>query len=168
MKKGIFFATGLILSVMLMSGMVMAADSKNVPTTASVTIPGYRSLTLLNDPISFGDVNPGTTNSISSGSQLIARIGAETNVETLVTTKSEDTTFGIPTFPISSMTFAGTTIGIEPTTYATYSTDEKPACTFNAAGGGDCTIFHRLSVPYAIPAATYTADVTIIAKDLTP
>ncbi len=175
MNKGILFVTGLVLSVLVMSGFVLAADPRQAEAVASVTVPGYRSLTLTNEAISFGTLVPGTNNNMAVNPQLIARIGPETNVETDVNVQANSTSFtdgsGHTLNIANNFFFAGRLdlVAPAPSEFQEYAqANAKVACTTAALGGGACTIWHRLNIPQAQQASTvspYTISVTVSATD---
>jgi hypothetical protein len=166
MNKGILFLTGLVLTAMLMSGMVLADPVKgatpSTSVTASATIPGYISLTVDNAP-RWASIVPGTVNQASDDPQMSITIGQETNsnVNVSVIAGGDFAT----NFAITNMKFAQYLKGISQGDVVYSKTVSQVICSFDQpiSAPGSCISQHRLSVPNGLAQGTYSAQVTLTA-----
>lgn len=162
MKRGALILAGILTLVLILgiTGIVFAATA---PTSASVTVNEFISVTLDNAPVNFTSMNPGETQnaSVGGGFPLNVTIGSDTNVNTNVSTRADsaDFTSGSDTFPVSNMEWSATSSfpGTD------YTTSDAVVCSGISIGGGTCDIYHQLSIPAAQAAGTYSVDLTISA-----
>ncbi len=160
-KRSLILSGILVLGFVLgITSIVFAATSQ--ATTASVMVNEFLSVTLTNAPVNFPNMDPGQTSnaSVGFGFPLTATIGSETNVNTNVTTKTNQTDFtsGSNNLPVSNMKWSATSSF--PGT--AYSTTAATVCSGIGAGGA-CNIYHQLSVPAGQAAGTYNVGVTVSA-----
>jgi len=164
MRKEILFLTAVVLSVMVFSGMVMAGDnSDSASTTASATIPGWISMTLQGDGITFAHAIPGVNNSEDTPKAGLT-FGAETNVHVKISVQSSTGLIsGGQTITINHLQVNG------PTGWVPYSSI-VPVTVYaglnSTSNGVETSIpfVHQLDVPKAQGAGVYTTTVTITAE----
>jgi hypothetical protein len=169
MRKEVLILTALVLSIFAFGGLVRAPPpsatvTSTAPTTATVSVNEFISLTLLNIPVNFGSMNPGDVNRYDTN-PLTARIGAETNVPLVhIFTRANDANFytvwGDHSFPVSNMQWSIDS-GFSPIT--NYSTTNAEVTTGTA--GHDYPIYHRMHVPLAQAQGYYTVGITITATN---
>ena len=164
MKKLILILTVFILSVFILAGFLRAdpppAQPVSVPTIASVTVPEYISMTLLNVPIDFGIMNPGEINKYDVGytGPLTVHIGEETNVNVGILTRANDTMFRseMNSFLVSNMKWSINSNFIPAHDYQTFDN-----LVTIGTSGNDYPIYHRLAIPLAQQEGTYSVGITI-------
>ena len=171
MKKILVFIICLVILTSIV-GFVMAATSQ--PATATVSVNAFLSITTDKSTITFSNMNPGSDNMAASDNPITVTVGAETNVNVDVETKADtpanfctdySTCDGTGTnykFPVSNMEWSVTSEG----TYADYTTGSVDVCTGKIASE-TCTLYHRISIPDAQEAGTYTTGITITATTTT-
>jgi len=172
MKKiFLILASVMVLSVLALSGLVMAQTSANLSTTASVTISGFISLSLTGTPINFGnlilgDINkPQIPNDPDNGLFTVS-VGGETNVIPLIYTKAGSATFldtddnVVSDFVIGNMRFQESGGSVK-----TYTTSNQLVTNFGSKGAHSLAVPHTLNVPYALVSGTYHAGIIITATD---
>lgn len=163
-KIGLILGGIFLFSLVLVVGVVMAITS---PTTATVTVNTFLSVTLNDAPITFPSMDPGTgPTSADSGNgfPLTATIGSESNVDANVGTKADNVDFisGSDTFVVSNMEWAIDSVFTLP---FDYTTSDASVCS-PVSAGDDCNIFHRLTIPNAQAAGTYNVAITITATQI--
>ena len=161
-KKAGLILGGILLFSLVLVGFVMAATS--IPTTATVTVKEFLSVTLSDTPVAFPEMDPGQTLSATAGTgfPLKATVGPESNVNADVGTKANNESFGsvgVGNFLVSNMEWA-TDSGFTPP--FDYTTNDATVCSGKGAGE-TCNIFHRLTIPSNQPAGIYTVGVTVSA-----
>jgi len=157
MKKQILVLMTLILGVFVMGGFVMA-DTTGV-ATASVTIPGYLSITLDEYALNFGSMNPGQNNKAPLLDPLVVSVGAESNVKVNITTKANDGAFkaGSLSMDVGQMTWTST----EHASPINHYTQTDAEVCHNVIASGTCSMNHLLSIPNGKEAGAYSVGVTI-------
>ena len=165
MKKIILISAMLLLSIILSTSFIMSAEgSSSTPisetVTATLTVPGWMSLTVSNPP-DFGTMPPNNRR-WAEFPQLIASIGPETNVIVDVLTHANDTHFrsGINSFPVDNMDF----FKLIPFSWIPYTTTPQEVCT-NLEFNEFCIMLHRLTIPAGQQAGLYTTGITITAQE---
>ncbi|MBU1204725.1 MAG: hypothetical protein KKE93_02335 [Nanoarchaeota archaeon] len=143
----------------------MAAEQA---TTATVTVDAFLSVTFTNYPVTFPNMNPGTTQNAgaSNGYPLTVTIDSVSNVNAIVKTKADaanflGTTNASLTFPVSNMEWSITAGG----TYADYLTTDATVCA-SVAPTSACNIYHKLTIPSAQKAGSYSVGITITATQV--
>ena len=157
-KKTGLILGGIFLFSLVLVGVVMAVTS---PTSATVTVNTFLSVTLTNTPVAFPNADPlETVNAtVGSGFSLNATIGAESNVNANVGTRADNANFGgAGTLPVSNMEWSTTTT-FPGTDYTTTNAQVCGAVT----PGNNCGIYHQLTIPSAQPAGAYNVGITISA-----
>ena len=157
-KKAGLILGGIFLFSLVLVGVVFAIEA---PTTASVTVNTFLSVTLFNTPIGFVNMDPGETKNatVSTGFPLNASIGPESNVNANVTTKANNESFGgVGNFLVSNMEWSATSAfpGID------YTTSDASVCS-PVTPGANCTIYHQLTIPSGQAAGSYNVGITITA-----
>lgn len=151
-----------IIAILFLVGMVIAQVSDTAPTSATVTVNEFLSVTLTNVPVTFGNMDPGTTANatVDNGFPATATIGSESNVNANVATKANQTDFvsGSNTFAVSNMEWSDAVAG----TYADYLITDATVCS-DVNPGNACNIYHQLTVPGAQAAGEYQVGIIITA-----
>jgi len=149
-----------IIVILLLITMTFAA-SDTATTTASVNVNEFLSVTLSNAPVSFPNMDPGTTENatVGNGFPLTVTIGAESNVNANITTEANSANFAGPgTLAVSNMKWSDSETGL----FTEYTTTNATVCS-GVSPGSNCDIYHKLSVPGGTTAGTYTVDITVTA-----
>ncbi|MFH1947220.1 MAG: hypothetical protein ABIJ23_03640 [Candidatus Magasanikbacteria bacterium] len=149
---------GLMLGIV---GMVMAAQDTK-PTSATVSINEFLSVTIDDATITFGALNPSDTDKKPSNDPLNATIGSETNVGSInVKTKANAANFNATTgtFAVNNLEWDIAT-GAFPGT--AYTISDATVCT-GLIASGSCSIYHELDIPAAQTAGAYSVGITITA-----
>ena len=152
-----------IVSLLILTGivsLVMAADD-TAPTTATVTVNSFLSVTVDDATLAFSTMDPSETDKKPLLDPLVATIGAETNVDTIyVKTKADDANFADngTTFPVSNMEWS-----LDGSTgWTDYTTIDATVCS-GLSASGTCSIYHELDIPDATLAGSYDVGITITA-----
>lgn len=157
-----------IVAILLLVGAVMATvPPVTAPTTATVTVNEWVSVTLSNAPVTFSSMDPGSgpiNATVGNGFPLTATLGSETNVNIKIETKANATNFvhstnASLTFPVSNMKWDEATTG----PWTNYTTSDAMVCT-GLGASGTCNIYHQLTVPSAQAAGAYSVGITVTAS----
>ena len=158
-KKAGLILGGILLFSLVLVGVVMAVTQ---PTTATVIVKSFLSVTLSNTPVEFSNMNPNQTSNatVSTGFPLTATIGSESNVDANVQTRANTATFIGPTPLLAVGNMEWSTTSTFPGT--PYTTSDASVCGVVTAGNS-CDIYHQLTIPLAQTAGSYSVDITISA-----
>ena len=165
-----------LLILTLIVGLVMAQESQQ-QTTATVVVEGFLSATFTNIPVTFqSGMVPGETQNatVGGGYPLTVTIGSETNVGSIyVKTEADTADFCTDypaclgdTMPISSMEWTNNISGTP--VWVDYLISPGAEVCSGLDATGICNIYHRLIVPDAQEAGTYSTEITITATTPTP
>jgi hypothetical protein len=100
----------LVLSIMLLAKTTTmpsgyAASNSNQTATASVTVNGWVSITLYNQPITFGSMDQGTNNSPATNNNFTIQIDPTTNIGVMVYVNASNFTMASGNFNPGNMTY---------------------------------------------------------------
>lgn len=174
MRKIILILIGFTLSIFMFGGLVRAPPPPALPngqsngaaiplnTNANVNVNGFMSITLLNAPVDFGEMNPGEVNKYDVGytGPLTVRIEPATNVAVNIFTRANDAVFRSEnnSFLVDYMQWA-----INPGFIPTHNYQMVDNLVTTGTAGNDYPIYHRMHVPIAQPSGFYTVGITITA-----
>ena len=167
MKKFLSLAiiAPLVLAMCAVPVVMGDAPPVTAPTSATVTVSEFLSVTLSNAPVEFPNADPLETVSanVGKGYPLTATIGAETNVVSIyVKTSADAASFSGPaTLDVSNMEWSNTESG----TYTSYTTSDATVCT-GLGASGTCDIYHNLTIPSGQVAGAYNVDITVTATSV--
>lgn len=158
-----------IMATLLLLGMAIAAPDATAPTTASVTVNEFLSVTLSGAPIAFPNADPLETVNASTGYPLIATIGPESNavgisikIKGATEFCTDYSTCSGSTMPIGSMEWDNDAFGTG--TAYTISDAVITGCTSMIANDA-CYIYHRLTVPTGQASGIYSTGITVTATN---
>ncbi len=150
-----------IAGLLLLIGAAIAA-SDTASTTASVSVNEFLSVTLTNDPVAFGSMDPGTTANANPGSgyPLTVTIGSESNVNGNVATRANTDSFTGPgSLTVDNMEWSPD----GSSAWTGYTTSDATVCS-GVSPGSTCDIYHRLTIPGGTTAGSYSTGITVTAS----
>jgi hypothetical protein len=149
-----------------------AATNANQSTTASVTVNGFVSITLVGGAVTFGALDAGANDSSATNAPLIVQVDNATNVPVSCFMNGSNFSGGGYQFDVSQMklNITGNSSNVNAscgTARCSYS--RFPALAFNEtapAGTGNKGeyFWHYVSVPSGQSAATYSANIRVCAQ----
>ncbi len=149
--------------MLVLAGVVMAVPPPvTAPTSATVTVNEWVSITLTKVPVQFSSMDPGTTANASAdyGYPAIATLGSETNVNIKIGTKANTALFtGPASLAVSNMKWDDAATG----PWTNYTTIDATVCT-GLGASGTCNIYHQLTIPSAQAAGAYSVGITVTAS----
>jgi len=158
-KTGLILGSFLLLSLVLVVGVAMAAE-----TTATVTVNTFLSVTIDDSTLAFGNEDP-LAISKPVDDPLVATIGPETNIGVDVRTEADAATFlclsggcavGTDNIPISNLDWDST----DDFPGNDYTTSPAIVCA-DLSASSTCNIFHELTIPSNQAAGAYDLAITI-------
>jgi len=150
-----------IIALMNFSGVpVSAASTNSTPTSATVTINQFITVTLTNTPVTFGTMDPGAAQN-ATNNPLTVTIGSETNVDFDIAVKADNANFvsGSNTFAVSNLKWDNDLVGLG----TDYTTSDANVYTGETTPGA-FNIYHQLFVPSPQKAGAYSVPITVTAS----
>ena len=165
MKKKVGLILGSIFLFSLVLVGVVMVQAAEAPTTATVTVVSFLSVTVDDATLVFGALDPSAANNKPLDDPLVATIGSESNVNAGVRTRANGANFCTDFPTCSGNTFAISNLEWDITdsfSGISYTTIDANVCT-GVTPGASCNIFHELKIPSNQPAGTYSLGITVSA-----